>query len=236
MQKLGINAHWGGFAFKHKKLQFALKTVGTFETKFHYNPHWRPFQAQFHQFSIFNTSHSSIVVLPHQSRHFEGASEMQEFWQRRQTLPWWKHRYIQDPNGCEVLAFNDPALHLTPVLKAEESLLSVFIQLRSMPCDVGSFPCVLLWHIRRSAPSKATRHSRSVCHGCNTHHMDILSVQLQKEVFPLNKDRALVPFRWPHVKVRQLPWLTLANTALSTFPLSLQDGEAGGPHQHSSSS
>lgn len=136
-------------------------------------------------------------MFPHQSRHFHGASEMQKFWQRRQTQPWWKHRYIQDHNGCEVLAFNDPALHLTLVLKAEESLLCVFIQLRSMPHDVGSFPCALLWHIRRSASSTATRHSRSVFCGCNTSHIDTVSVQLQKEVFLLNRDRALMPFRWP---------------------------------------
>lgn len=78
-------------------------------------------------------------------------------------------------------------LHLTLVLKAEKSLPSTFIQLRSMPHDVGSFPCALLSHISRSAPSIPTRHSRSVCCGCNTPHTDTASVQLQKRGFPFKQ-------------------------------------------------
>lgn len=124
---------------------------------------------------------------------------MQKFWQRRQTLPWWKHRYIQDHNGCEVLAFNDPALHLTLVLK-QKNLFCV--------CSSSWGACLVMWDpslvLYSDTPGDQLLHShqalqisRSVFCGCNTPHMDTVSVQLQKEVFLLNRDRALMPFRWP---------------------------------------
>lgn len=47
--------------------------------------------------------------------------------------------------------------------------------------------CALLSHISRSAPSIPTRHSRSVCCGCNTPHTDTVSVQLQKRGFPFKQ-------------------------------------------------
>lgn len=58
----------------------------------------------------------------------------------------------------------------------------------------------------------------------------MLCTVTEKEGLPLNKDRELVPYRWPSVQVNQLQQFTFVNGVLSTFPVSLQDTGAAQLH------
>lgn len=65
----------------------------------------------------------------------------------------------------------------------------------------------------------STRHSRSIFRGCNAPHID--TVQLHEEVFPLNRDRALVPFQMILCEIQPPPMAHLCQQSpehLSTKP------------------
>ena len=144
----------------------------------------------------------------------------------------WKHTFIQVLKGCDVLAFNDPACNTGT--KRGKSLPPTFIQLypqKHATCYMILTLVLCFDTDQLPACPPGTPELPSVAVTLPTSTLPVSSSR--KQFFPLNKDKGLVPYRWPSVQVSQLLQFTFANRALSTFPVSVLDMGAEGPYQQS---